>query len=231
MRERRPSRTETRARLLDAAAEVFVARGIALASVEEIAETAGFSRGAFYSNFTDKDELVMALLSRMTDENIDEIESLLDRHPDPNDYIRATQELHRSPQRRRGTHHPVLSVELVLYALRNPLAQPLLHDRLQRTEQVVWRVVQHAADQLGLAAANNRQAIAAMITAMDDGFSLHALIDPTRDPVHAMSGALDFLVEAAAAIAVSEQVGKKRSPSAKPNDRFKAGRQSRARRR
>ena len=45
-----------------AASAVFAERGIIGASVEEICETAGFTRGAFYSNFASKDELVLALL-------------------------------------------------------------------------------------------------------------------------------------------------------------------------
>ena len=60
----RPSarRAQTRARLMDAAVTVFAERGIIGASVEEICESAGFTRGAFYSNFSGKDELVVALL-------------------------------------------------------------------------------------------------------------------------------------------------------------------------
>jgi AcrR family transcriptional regulator len=45
-----------------AAARVFAERGIIGASVEEICEAAGFTRGAFYSNFADKDALVLALI-------------------------------------------------------------------------------------------------------------------------------------------------------------------------
>lgn len=52
-----------------------------------------------------------------------------------------------------------------------------------------------------------------MISAMDDGFSLHAIIDPRRDPIAAFGVALDFLAEASAAIAVAERVGEKRKPT------------------
>jgi len=57
-----PRRTQTRRRLMDAAVSAFAERGIIGASVEEICESAGFTRGAFYSNFSDKDELVVTLL-------------------------------------------------------------------------------------------------------------------------------------------------------------------------
>jgi len=55
-------RAQTRAALLDAAARVFVDRGFAGASVEAIVAEAGYTRGAFYSNFSSKEELFVALL-------------------------------------------------------------------------------------------------------------------------------------------------------------------------
>jgi AcrR family transcriptional regulator len=57
-------RQRTRARLLDAAFDVFAEQGVRAASVETIAEAAGFTRGAFYSNFSTKEELFFALLER-----------------------------------------------------------------------------------------------------------------------------------------------------------------------
>ncbi len=55
-------RAQTRDRLMVAATAVFAERGIIGSSVEEICEAAGFTRGAFYSNFADKDALVLALI-------------------------------------------------------------------------------------------------------------------------------------------------------------------------
>ncbi|MFG2965529.1 TetR/AcrR family transcriptional regulator [Streptomyces sp. NPDC048288] len=54
-------RVRTRARLLDAAFTVFAAKGFGRVSIEEVCEAAGFSRGAFYSNFATLDELFFAL--------------------------------------------------------------------------------------------------------------------------------------------------------------------------
>ncbi|MCP2031460.1 AcrR family transcriptional regulator [Okibacterium sp. HSC-33S16] len=57
-------RRKTRDRLIDAAYEVFAETGIHAASVEMITERAGFTRGAFYSNFDSKEELFFALAER-----------------------------------------------------------------------------------------------------------------------------------------------------------------------
>jgi AcrR family transcriptional regulator len=55
---------QTRQALLDAGAQVFVDRGFVGSSVEAIAESAGFTRGAFYSNFASKEELFAELLQQ-----------------------------------------------------------------------------------------------------------------------------------------------------------------------
>jgi AcrR family transcriptional regulator len=61
---RSPRREATRQRILDAAREVFAEKGVIGGSVEDICERAGFTRGAFYSNFNDKDDVLDALVER-----------------------------------------------------------------------------------------------------------------------------------------------------------------------
>ena len=57
----------TRTTLIDAAADVFAKRGFHSASLEEIAETAGFTRGAIYKNFDNKEELFFDVIERRID--------------------------------------------------------------------------------------------------------------------------------------------------------------------
>ncbi|WP_187289412.1 TetR/AcrR family transcriptional regulator [Xylanimonas cellulosilytica] len=68
-------RERTRERLLDAAAQVFARVGFGGASVEAIAEAAGFTRGAFYSNFESKEELFLALTTRQAQQHLAALES------------------------------------------------------------------------------------------------------------------------------------------------------------
>ena len=58
-----PRRQRTRRRLVEAAAEVFVAEGVQATSVEAVCTHAGFTRGAFYSNFDSKEQLFLAVLA------------------------------------------------------------------------------------------------------------------------------------------------------------------------
>ncbi len=63
-RARSARREATRERVLDAARQVFAERGVIGGTVEDICEEARFTRGAFYSNFADKDDVLVALIAR-----------------------------------------------------------------------------------------------------------------------------------------------------------------------
>ncbi len=63
-------RSATRDKLVDAAIAAFAEKGVLGASVEEICERAGFTRGAFYSNFSGKDALCLAILERQAAGNL-----------------------------------------------------------------------------------------------------------------------------------------------------------------
>lgn len=73
---REESRRRTRQLLLDAAAVVIPREGFQGASVEGIVSEAGFSRGAFYSNFTNKDELFATLMEQLCDEDHRQLEAI-----------------------------------------------------------------------------------------------------------------------------------------------------------
>jgi len=61
-------KAQTRQRLLDAAAVVFARKGLGAASLDEIAAEAGLTKGAVYSNFANKEELVLAVLDQRSHE-------------------------------------------------------------------------------------------------------------------------------------------------------------------
>lgn len=70
-------RRDTRQRLIAAAYEVFTERGIRDSPVEAICERAGFTRGAFYSNFATKEELFLALFQDENDSRVDRMRATL----------------------------------------------------------------------------------------------------------------------------------------------------------
>ncbi|SFV11589.1 TetR/AcrR family transcriptional regulator [Pseudoduganella namucuonensis] len=74
---REESRALTREKLLASAREVVAREGYESASVERIAEEAGFSKGAFYSNFNSKEEIILELLESHSLQDVKEITELL----------------------------------------------------------------------------------------------------------------------------------------------------------
>src|SRR5215510_9700770 len=92
----RPTRDDTRDKLFEAAAQVFEEQGINAASIETIATAAGFTRGAFYSNFASKDELIVAMLEDHVEQTIRRNLDLLARHQDQQDFIDALKNMDRT---------------------------------------------------------------------------------------------------------------------------------------
>src|SRR6202012_274168 len=76
---RQESRLETRTRLLDSAAQLFARGGYEGASIDLIAENAGYSKGAFYSNFESKEAIFLELLDIHKRREIDALAQLLMR--------------------------------------------------------------------------------------------------------------------------------------------------------
>jgi AcrR family transcriptional regulator len=93
---REESREATRARLIEAGERVFIRKGFDDASVEEISETAGYSRGAFYSNFADKDGLFLAVVDRNRLDVVNSVEDIFRRVSDPAERLSAIREWYAS---------------------------------------------------------------------------------------------------------------------------------------
>lgn len=142
------SRENTRARLLDAAAEVFAEVGLDAASVEAVCDRAGFTRGAFYSNFDSKDELFLELAARVTAGRVEAVKArvmsmegtadLLSLSADPLQLIE--QVLDVGGDDRLGI---LLMSEIRNHALRDPA---LAAAYLKQDEEMVHSVTQIISD-------------------------------------------------------------------------------------
>ena len=119
-------RQQTRERLMTAAIEVFAERGIAVASVEEICERAGFTRGAFYSNFDTKEELCLAVLRHRGEAMIQAVRQAIDSVPETPVAAASLEEMLGQAIGVFHAAHPMdagwvlVRYELRLEALRNP---------------------------------------------------------------------------------------------------------------
>src|SRR5262245_40453766 len=88
---RAESQAQTRAQLVKTATQLFFTDGYHPTSLEKVAEAAGYSKGAVYSNFRNKDELCTAVLDEIRSERLSEVLEIVAR-PDTPERIEALRE-------------------------------------------------------------------------------------------------------------------------------------------
>ncbi len=175
----RPTRADTRQRLFEAAATVFEARGIGAASIDAIAEAAGLTRGAFYSNFANKDELIVTMLADHVEQSVRFHREILARHPEPADFVKALRGAERSRQDPLG-RAPLLHIELILYVARLGKRRSELRQRQQARRDLIAEIIERF-NRTGATTIDPKWA-SGMLLALEDGFRLHRLIDPQGVP-------------------------------------------------
>ncbi|MET0675901.1 MAG: TetR/AcrR family transcriptional regulator [Bradyrhizobium sp.] len=177
----RPTRDDTRDRLFEAAARVFEEQGIGSASIEAIAAAAGFTRGAFYSNFKSKDELIIAMLEDHVEQSVGRIRDLLVRHGNLPDFLDALKRMDRGKQDPLG-RSPLLHMEMILFVARAEKRRPELAKRLRARRQLVADIIETTARNSGRTTILDPAWAGALVLALEDGFRLHRLIDPDTTP-------------------------------------------------
>lgn len=132
---RAEARAQTRRRLLDAAAETFARKGYDAASVEEIAEAAGYSVGAVYSNFSSKEQLFSELRSERAALRLDEVaDALRSAQGDPGGpFAKLSRQLVEVAD--KNIEVAALHTEFWLHAIRNPGAMDVLAESVGQTLQ------------------------------------------------------------------------------------------------
>jgi len=191
----RPTRDDTREKLFEAAARVFEEQGIGGASIEAIAAAAGLTRGAFYSNFKSKDELIIAMLEDHVEQSIRRNLDLLARHKNLSDFIDALKTMDRSRQDPLG-RSPLLHMEMILYVARAEKRRPDLAKRLRARRKLITDIVETTSKNSGQNVSLNPTWTGAILLALEDGFRLHRLIDPETTPADSFLRAIGDLQKA-----------------------------------
>src|ERR1700750_709854 len=191
----RPTRDETCEKLFEAAARVFEEQGIGGASIEGIVAAAGFTRGAFYSNFKSKDELIIAMLEDHVEQSFRRYLDLLAMHRTLPDLINALKTMDRSQQDPLA-RSPLLHMEMILFVARAEKRKPELAKRLRARRKLIADIVETTAKNSGRSVALNPTWSGAGAVGVEDGFLLHRLIDPETTPADSFLRAIGDLQRA-----------------------------------
>jgi AcrR family transcriptional regulator len=188
----RPTRDETRRRLFQAAAQVFAEQGVGAATVEQVTSAAGFTRGAFYSNFATKEELAVAMLEDHLARSQTHNRELARHHPDTADLVDALR--HDTDRHDDPLHlNPLLQVELMLYVARTPELRPVLGEHLRTMRTLVGEIVTSTLRASGIEPSVEAEQLGTILVALEDGLRLHRIIDPDSTPPDAFFTALETL--------------------------------------
>lgn len=142
-------RTQTRAAVLDAAAAVFARRGYEAGTLEEIAEAAGYTTGAIYSNFAGKEELFLAVFERRNAQLTDVYRDLLEEAGGkPPELVDVAQVWSRHELADRDAL--LLTLEFRLAALRDPALGGKLGEFEAQTEETIARFIAERLRAVGL---------------------------------------------------------------------------------
>jgi AcrR family transcriptional regulator len=191
----RPTRDDTCEKLFEAAARVFEEQGIGGASIEVIAAAAGFTRGAFYSNFKSKDELIIAMIEDHVAQSIRRNLDLLARHKNLADFLDALRTMDRSRQDPLA-RSPLLHMEMILFVARAKQRRPELAKRLRARRKLISDIVETTSKNGGSNEPLNPIWTGAILLALEDGFRLHRLIDPETTPADSFLQAIGDLQRA-----------------------------------
>lgn len=199
-------RGETRERLVAAAAAVFASKGFGRASVEDVCEAAGFSRGAFYSNFTSLDELFFVLYAERAAILTESVGSAV---------AAAVLELTGDVSSRRidavvgrvfdalpvTREHHLLTLEFTAHALRHPDVAMLLAEHRRRLREALAPILRTGLRAGGIDASSHEfDAAARAVMAVHDGMFVQELLEPEIGELPALRRRLMSVVVSAQAL-------------------------------
>jgi AcrR family transcriptional regulator len=191
-RERR--KQLTRDHLLAAAERLFIESGFHAASIDDIAQTAGFTKGAVYAHFKNKEDVFIALTERRWDEQLARVRTALDT-------------LAKSPADQRSASFvdltrnllwdepdwQLLALEFNVYAARNPSAQHRLSERHRIDQSTLATLLAQDLDKRGVDPPISPHTLAGVLLAFFNGISLKHTTNPDQDDNEVLSAAIRLI--------------------------------------
>ena len=164
---------QTRGELLDAAQRRFFEAGYHATTLDDVADDAGYTKGAVYSTFGSKAGLFLALFDDIVDQRLAAARAIID--PEDSGSDASLRALADQPVEERNARFLLLSIEFWVHAAREPALLAAFSERYRRLRTSLAELAP-AASPLG------PQRWALVTLALSNGFALERLIDPEGVP-------------------------------------------------
>jgi AcrR family transcriptional regulator len=174
---RKEKQARTRQSLLSSAAKLFACHGMQQASIDDVAEDAGYTKGAFYANFKSKEELFLAMLDERFSERLEEIDRAAHAGGGLEDQARqAAVDFMRAIG--ADEEWKRLFFEFAAYATRNDDFRQELVTRYRTLRKRIAELYEERAAELGLELPVPAADLALMTFAMANGIAMERLLEP-----------------------------------------------------
>jgi AcrR family transcriptional regulator len=179
---REEKKARTRAQLIDAAATVFARRGLVAASLDEVAEEAGLTKGAVYSNFDSKEDLFQAVIDERLNEPMRHGAEVIDSS------IGTTEEHAMAGARvfvdvvQQEREVFLLSLEFNIHVARHPELAPAYVARSREQLAQVVELIDERTTAFGSSLPLPADQMAIAVEALSKGIALQKLVDPDSVP-------------------------------------------------
>ena len=196
---RAEAREETRQRLLEAGLAVFGERGYADTSVEEIAARAGYTRGAFYSNFSDKEELFFALMDARMAQRVAEVTEVIESSTPADVFADLERWSEGSHDDTRGDRVKLFA-EFRAHALRSETVRQRLAEREAAIRELYGRAIAGLFEAAGVAVPAPVEDLALIVQVLDNYLPVQSRLEGDVIPDNFLFDALTLLFRAAVAL-------------------------------
>ncbi len=172
-------KAQTRQRLLDAAWAVFTERGFLAPTLDDIAEAAGLTKGAVYSNFAGKEDLVLAVLEGHA------ITQILDNVKGVDFDASADEQASLAGERFMATYEQqslLFWLEFTLFAARNPELSARFGAVQREIRETVAEIIERTSREFGATLPLSPSHLAIMFDVFATGLALARLHDPDIPP-------------------------------------------------
>jgi AcrR family transcriptional regulator len=177
-------RERTRDLLLDAAQDVFAQRGFEGASLEEIAEAAGYTRGAIYKHFGSKEELFLAVNKRFNEVFLQKFVQTLDPSTPIEELDLASLAKQWHEMQYSDPNDFALGLEFNLFVLRHPETQERVARQRLELARMIADFMDDQAETLGEIFHMDSLTLARLALACSDGLQLAAFLDIGQDDLY-----------------------------------------------
>ncbi len=177
----------TRRKLLEAGLRVFARDGFEAASLEDIAQESGHTRGAFYANFDTKEDLFLALMEQEGEERMEDLRKRLEAYESREERVRVMREFYM--ERAHDRPNVLLILEFKMFALRHPK----LRSRLAEAQRRIHASLSYEAIKKLLPVRHGEELPEAdkiLLQVVLTGLVLEHAYDPKRLPTKEMSATL-----------------------------------------